>query len=348
MEPKISYNYDFLNSHFTSKEFNFINNANLECKNLDSIINKENELRDVIVNFINNLNNSISSSENNKDEISKLATDAQQIFEKINDSIRTLQNLKLLYLKISVDIAELLIKIEANSNNQVTYEDKVREIKDIISTFETEDENTKEKVLLNGIMVNTFLQNPITKKYISNFDIDFHITSNDSNSTSEDHNTTSNITEDTSSNTDNTFSNAEKIDSSNDNPILLVSEKLGKVFLPYTQNEISLYLNQFPNEYSSLEDVVNKEFVLPFDYYTKHPVVSRFRETYSLIRDRESMSVIDALKYALEIMFRADLNPVVIAACKTQEQLENYISCLENNNLNDFKDFEIKFEVNPI
>ena len=80
----------------------------------------------------------------------------------------------------------------------------------------------------------------------------------------------------------------------------------------------------------------------------KHPVVARFREAYSLIRDRESKSVIDAFKFAIDMMFRYDLNPVIIAACKTQDQLEHYLSCLEKNTLDNFTDFNIKFEVNPL
>ena len=121
-----------------------------------------------------------------------------------------------------------------------------------------------------------------------------------------------------------------------------------KVFLPYTKHEISLYLEQYPNSYTSYQDVIEKEFVLSLDYYMKHPVVARFREAYSLIRDRESKSVIDAFKFALDNMFRYELNPVIIAACKTQEQLEHYLNCLEKNKLEDFKDFEIKFEVAPL
>ena len=48
------------------------------------------------------------------------------------------------------------------------------------------------------------------------------------------------------------------------------------------------------------------------------------------------------------MMFYNKLNPAIIAACKTQEQLSNYIDCLENDKLNDFTDFEIRFEVNPL
>ena len=46
-------------------------------------------------------------------------------------------------------------------------------------------------------------------------------------------------------------------------------------------------------------------------------------------------------------MFHYELNPAIIAACKTEQQLENYLECQEKNKLNEFKDFEIRFEVLP-
>ena len=50
----------------------------------------------------------------------------------------------------------------------------------------------------------------------------------------------------------------------------------------------------------------------------------------------------------MEVMFNYDLNPVIIAACKSQEQLEHYLKCLEEKDLTKFNDFEIKFEVTPL
>jgi hypothetical protein len=100
--------------------------------------------------------------------------------------------------------------------------------------------------------------------------------------------------------------------------------------------EIESYMEKYPKEYKSLEYVINKEFILPLDYYTKHPSLARFREAYSLIRDREAKSVFDALKYALSVMFEYDLNPAIISACKTEEALNLYIECLENKDLSKF------------
>lgn len=132
------------------------------------------------------------------------------------------------------------------------------------------------------------------------------------------------------------------------NNTLIISEKDNKVFLPYTVSEIQSYMEKYPKEYKSLEYVINKEFILPLDYYTKHPSLARFREAYSLIRDREAKSVFDALKYALNIMFKYDLNPAIISACKTEEALNLYIECLENKDLSKFNLFKIEFKLNPL
>lgn len=133
-----------------------------------------------------------------------------------------------------------------------------------------------------------------------------------------------------------------------DNNTLIISEKDNCVFLPYTVNELNSYLQSFPNEYTSLTNVINKEFILPLNYFSKHPSLARFREAYSLIRDREAKSVFEALKYSTNIMLKYDLNPAIISACKTVKTLDNYVHCLENNKLDDFTVFKIDYRINPI
>ena len=88
-----------------------------------------------------------------------------------------------------------------------------------------------------------------------------------------------------------------------ENHVLRVSERDNKVYLPYSKSELSLYMEQYSDSYISYADVIKKEFILPLDYYMNHPVVARFRETYSLIKDREAKSVMDSLKYAFNFMF---------------------------------------------
>ena len=364
METITSYNLDFLNNYFTSNEFAFINNANLENQKLDEIVSKETRTRDIIVNFINNLHNSISDIHNDETHSDFLAllSEVQEIFERINNNISVIQDLKQDSSHILNEIVELLIQIEEHPNNQEIYSNKVQNLKNEINTFSVKNEDVRSKILLNDIKIDTFFQKNIVKKYLASFDTEMklnhyknvvdettsseneHLSVNtdipsSDNSLESDTDSLSNFTKSTVANISENFE---------ENHTLRVSEKSKKVFLPYTKQEIALYLEQYPDSYTSFEDVVNKEFVLSLDYYMKHPVVARFREAYSLIRDRESKSVVDAFKFAIDMMFRYELNPVIIAGCKTQEQLEHYLSCLEKNSLDDFTDFNIKFEVSPL
>ena len=359
MNTVTSYNLDFLNNYFTSNEFTFINNANLENQKLDEIVSKETRTRDIIVNFINTLHNSISNIHDNETHSDFLAllSEVQEIFERINTNISVIQDLKQDSSRILNEIVELLIQIEEHSDNKEIYDDKIQNLKDEINTFSTKNEDVKSKILLNDIKIDTFFQKNIVKKYLASFDTEINLHpskdfSNNSTVKESDiqkatHNNHSNTNLETSSDT--VESTSSKISEDfKENDTLIISEKNKKVFLPYTKQEIALYLEQYPDSYHSFEDVVKKEFILSLDYYMKHPVVARFREAYSLIRDRESKSVIDAFKYAIDMMFRYELNPVIIAACKTQDQLEDYLSCLEKNTLDDFTDFNIRFEVNPL
>ena len=46
-------------------------------------------------------------------------------------------------------------------------------------------------------------------------------------------------------------------------------------------------------------------------------------------------------------MFRYEINPAIIAACKTQSQFEIYLENMEKKTLENFKEFVIHFEMNP-
>ena len=133
-----------------------------------------------------------------------------------------------------------------------------------------------------------------------------------------------------------------------ENDTLLVSERERKVYLPYSKKEVVEYLEQYPDQYRSFVDVVRQEFIFPIDFYLKHPAIARFRETYSLIRDRESKSIVEAFKLAMDTMFKYDLNPAIIAACKSEDQLEKYLDCLSKKKTNEFTDFKIQFDVTPL
>lgn len=133
-----------------------------------------------------------------------------------------------------------------------------------------------------------------------------------------------------------------------DNLVLRVSEKNHIVELPYTKLEIEKFLKQYPNDYKTPQDVIDKEFTGTYAMYNKHPIIARFREAYYLSRNKEMKSILDSFNFAKSLMFKRELNPTIIAAVKSEDQLQDYINCLENDKLEDFHHFTIIFEINPL
>ena len=132
-----------------------------------------------------------------------------------------------------------------------------------------------------------------------------------------------------------------------DNKTLTISEKTGKVYLPYLVEDLKKYLEENPKKYSSLRDLVNQKYILPLNYY-KNSSYARFKEAYKLIREREKGSIQQALNLAFELLFNYNLDPAIISACKNQDELDIYLDCLEDNEIDDFYCFDIVYEVMPL
>lgn len=231
-----------------------------------------------------------------------------KISEEFNHNVEKLNSLKSLLIDINSDFILL-------SRKGFTSDGTSANLKEKINSYFSIYEQIKNDIALSDVKIDSFVK-----------EINYLDSSNPTETVIEE-------------------PNKEGIQS---NDTLIISEKDNKVFLPYTVSEIESYMEKYPKEYKSLEYVINKEFILPLDYYTKHPSLARFREAYSLIRDREAKSVFDALKYALSVMFEYDLNPAIISACKTEEALNLYIECLENKDLSKFNLFKIEFRLNPL
>lgn len=125
---------------------------------------------------------------------------------------------------------------------------------------------------------------------------------------------------------------------------LLVSEKEQKAYLPYKHRDLKKWLAN--SNYESIQEIIENEYILPLNRFKNAPV-SRFRETMNLILNKEKKSIFNALDLAFELMFNYKLNPIIIAACRNLNDLDIYLDCLAENQLFDFKCFEIKFEVCP-
>lgn len=127
---------------------------------------------------------------------------------------------------------------------------------------------------------------------------------------------------------------------------LIISEKDQAAYLPFYYSEIQSIYEKSNGKYKTMQEVVNNLYVVPLDRF-KNSTISRFREAFNLIRKKENGSITKALDLGLELMFKYELNPIVIAACRNLDELDIYLDCLEENQLYDFKCFEIQFEIMP-
>lgn len=139
--------------------------------------------------------------------------------------------------------------------------------------------------------------------------------------------------------------NSEVLNSSFVENTLVISEMQGKVILPYKIDEVNEIL--FNNhKFSSIEDVISKLYTRPIRDY-KFSAMARFREAYKLITEKEHKSKMKALSLASELFTNYNLHPAIITACKSLDELDIYLACLDDNTLDDFPFFDIKYEIAP-
>lgn len=130
-----------------------------------------------------------------------------------------------------------------------------------------------------------------------------------------------------------------------DNRLLFISEAQRKVYLPYYITDLQQTL--LKSDYEDYDELIEKDYVLPLDKF-KNPRISRFREGFKLMRKKEFESLGASLSYGLKLMNNYRLHPAVISACRTSQELNTYLDCLEDDRLNSFKIFEIQFDVPPM
>ena len=127
---------------------------------------------------------------------------------------------------------------------------------------------------------------------------------------------------------------------------LVISEMQGKVILPYKIQEINSILFNNNDKYSSIEDVIEKLYTKPIKDY-RFSAIPRFKEAYKLVTEKEHKSKIQAFSLASELFTNLTLHPAIITACKSLDELDIYLACLEDNTLDEFPFFEVKYEIAP-
>ena len=130
-----------------------------------------------------------------------------------------------------------------------------------------------------------------------------------------------------------------------DNFTLVISEEDGKVYLPYTKADVKENMTQ--NKGKKISELIEENYILPLDRF-KNSMKARFREGYKLMHEREGKSRKSAFFLGLELMFESNLHPAIISACKNLEELDIYLDCLEDNELEKFSCFKIIYKSLPV
>ena len=130
-----------------------------------------------------------------------------------------------------------------------------------------------------------------------------------------------------------------------DNKTLVISEEDGKVYLPYTKDEVKEEMIQ--NKGKKISELIEQNYILPLDKF-KNSMKARFREGYNLMYKKEGKSRKSAFMLGLELMFETNLHPAIISACKNLEELDIYLDCLEDNELEKFSCFKIIYKSLPV
>jgi len=138
-----------------------------------------------------------------------------------------------------------------------------------------------------------------------------------------------------------------KLESSFVENTLIISETKNKVFLPYTLEKIQSYIAESKNKNLTIQDVIDSVFTIPLTNY-KNSMISRFREAFRLIRIKEHGSIKDALDLAFELAFNFRLHPAIITACNSINELDIYLACMEYDELDTFRFFNVIFEIPPL
>lgn len=129
---------------------------------------------------------------------------------------------------------------------------------------------------------------------------------------------------------------------------LVISDLQGKIILPYTMAGIQEIIQKdAEHKYTSISDVIEKLYTKPISDY-KFSAIARFREAYRLMIQKEHSSKLKALCLASELFANYNLHPAIITACDSLDQLDIYLACLEDETLDDFHGFDIKYEIAPV
>ena len=311
---------------------------NNEIKVLNNILIQQRQLKETLALYLKKISDGIYNATDDQDATSLISCldGIKKSFDNIKENINSL-----------LDLRKYLENYSSNSHD-TTYLEKYNE--KYITLF--------EKISEDNVFYYSFMESLLKYMDVS-FPSNKYSTSIKKSST--------NISNKTNNQT--ALLNNLKLENNNENPInsseatinsnnrknsfideinemnlpertLFVSRKRYNAILPYSCNEIENYYSNNPNKYSSVKDVINKEYTISTRNMS-FDGLERFKETYNLARNKSHLSFFKSLSLANELFFNTYVDPIVIKACKNIEELYIFLSCIDDNILHRFMCFNI-------
>ncbi|MDO5556226.1 MAG: hypothetical protein Q4G09_06395 [Clostridia bacterium] len=270
-------------------------------------------------------------------EWEELLSQASDISKYIDDNLEYLDKLQKDIKEINDLTLEVQLKKVKNENHDILLD----EINNQYKKYQEE----KNNILQNLILQNTQKIEEFNKKVICTIKKSIYKEDMFKTTNSLKTNTAYNQTK-IKATPENEYLENPKKPSKKSNKTLLISEKDNKVYLPYLISDLEKELKE-KKQYSNIEELIQNEYILDLDKF-KNSMMARFKQAYNLIKKKEKKSIINATELGLELMFNYSLNPAIIAACKNEDELDIYLDCLEENELDSFKIFDVKYEISPV
>lgn len=311
-----------INSISASEVESFLN----DLKKYLNIVNEDLSILDDITVKLNSLKEQESAF-----EFEKYSTTYSDNFKKIFQDLSTIENFLITIFNNYFDFKILDSSESTQNNNNSSFG---------FFSFDGATNNT-------STTVNTSIENSSTKDTLLNSE-----SSNYTDDATKIVDTVQNVSIDDSTKIIDTplvNNSSEDHHLEEQNPIsentLLVSETKGFVYLPFSNEDIS----NLQNKYSDLSknDIIEKFYKKPYKSFSNHPV-SRFKEGYLLMRHKENASIRESFDLGMELFFNSSLHPAIISACKNLDELDIYLDYLEEGKTDNFKCFNIVFDVAPI
>ena len=303
------------------------NIINDELDTLNNILNQQRQLKKTLFLYLEKLSESLSNATDTHDTTSLISCleTIKKNFENIKENIDKIKELKkylldslkldffdpIYFEKYNKDFKSLFNKISEDNIFYYTFMESI--LKHMTVNFPDFNSNTI-KDISNNIELNP---NVVSEKVLDETEIKNKINKLQNNINHENLHLNENV--------------------------LLVSEKNKNVVLPYSTVELEIFFSDHPEKYSSIQDIIDKEYTLPLKYY-KHAAISRFKEAFYLARKKSKLSFLKSLSLANEVFFNSNLNPAIITACRNVDELYIYLSCLDDNALDKFNCFKIVYD----